>query len=336
MGRISLATAIAVPFDDQQLRSLRKPGGLDRAPKQYLSITWGEVLRGAILCGVPGWEARRRHGLLGHHEIRRRALHMLSHLEVRRAGTTHGLYRTDVYETEDGSEKTASSYLIGMAMALATCRATNAASALVHFDGVHGATGTRPDLVATEHPNTHFVEVKGRFKSVGQPAMDSAVRQLNLHRLRSQTMHAAAIATGFPRGRLHVHRQWYQPAKPSANAVSAFLDGDLGSGPSRQWEPLVLALWYSGMPDAADRLGRAEVEGGLFTFVELVELGLVVGLAVEIFDRVTDLLRQADVLPYDLGADPREADVIPAALLGDRYVADGLLIAWTSDPEGTD
>lgn len=335
MGRIPLATTITVPFDDQQLGSLRKPRALDRAPKSHLSVTWGEVLRGAILCGVPGWEARRRHGLLGQLEIRRRAFHLLSHLEVRPVGTTHGLYRTAVYETEDGSEKTASSYLIGMAIALATCRATGVANALLHFDGVHGASGTRPDLIASDYPNTHFVEVKGRFKTVGQPAMNSAVKQLDVHRLRAQTMYAAAIATGFRRGRLHLHRQWYRTPKPSASAVLALLREGLGDAQLRQWEPLVVALWYAGLPEAMDSVGRTVLEGGPFIFVEILELGLVVGLAAETFDRVTDRLRQADVLPYDLGVDPREADVVPAAMFEDRYVADGLLIAWTSNPEGT-
>lgn len=245
-----------------------------------------------------------------------------------------GLFRTAIYETEDGSEKTASSYLVGIAMALATSRATREADALLHFDGVHGASGTRPDLVVAGHADTHFVEVKGRFMMVGQPAMDSAVRQLASHRLKDQTMYAAAVASGFRGGRLQVHRQWYRPVKPAVGAVLAFLSDESGGWGFRQWEPLALAVWHAAAPAAADRVGRTRIKGTWYVHVELVELGLLVGMAAPTFDRVSDLLRQDDLLSYEIVADPREADVVPLERLEDRYVSDELLIAWTSELEG--
>lgn len=331
IARIPFTTLVSVPFDDQRLPDLKSAKALDPSPRTTIDLTWREIVRGAVLCGVPDWQARRRLGRIGKHEIWRRAFHMLSHLQVQRVGRANGVFRTAIYETEDGSEKTASSYLIGMAVALAVARERPGLKALVHYDSVHGASGTRPDLVDADNPDCVFVEVKGRYRAVARAAMEDAVAQLEGHALSAQTTSAHAIATGFVSGRLQVHRQVYESPKPWPPEL---LDGFLRQQPRLEpWEPLALAIWAAVADGQYGLLGRTETAEGSFLHLTNDVHGLTLGLAEGLLETVVENLRQRGLVGDVRWPSLDEVAYVSAEALRGASATDDVLVAWSPNDD---
>ncbi|WP_068396379.1 hypothetical protein [Kribbia dieselivorans] len=255
---------------------------------------------------------------------------MLSHLEVLRDRHTNGVFRSAIYELEDGSEKTASSYLIGMAVALAVCRWSNEADALLHYDSTHSIwSGTRPDLVAAHEPKTHFIEVKGRYEKFEQKDMDAAVAQLTRHPLSSRTRRAAAIATRFRSGRMQVHRQTWHTRE--ARSVSLTTDRVVSADLLETYEPVAMAIREAALGTGSWMLQRTKTSDGRFVIVTNDLIGLTIGLQEGLLDRVTghlspDGLHQVDSR-FDLD-EPREVD---AEELPGRWSSSDLFLAWSPD-----
>ena len=337
---VPLAQQVMIPLDDRQLRSMSTPLPIATfGPWNWAStgttvtVPWSEVLVSAILVGVRDWQARRQHGRFGDTEIWRRVLFILSHLDLQRSTSGVGVYRSPVYDAEDGSEKTASSYMVGMTTALLIARSTRTARALLHYDALHGKSGTRPDLVAAHNPDTDFYEAKGRYLPVRQAAMDDAVQQLHKHNLSAQTRYAAATATGFVAGRLVAHRQhWTRPVPTVRRAVPPTVRA-YSAQMVKAVEPLVMALWSTATANPVDIVRVRYADSNLIS-ARNPTLNLIVGLDIELFTAATAALRDEGIgLPTTTNArDPREYDQIDAEFMTrDSYLSDGVYVAWDTN-----
>lgn len=201
--------------------------------------------------------------------------------------------------------------------------------ALVHYDSIHGARGTRPDLVDVDNPDSVFVEVKGRYRAVSQSAMTNAVAQLQGHALRNQTTNAHAIAAGFVGGRLQVHRQVYDPPHLTRPVRARAAVGHVEH--LRPWEPLALAIVAAVADGQYGLLGRTETAEGTYLHLRNDVLGLTIGLVGGLFEAVVGNL----IADGSVGDDPwpriEEIPYVSAEELRGTAVSDDLLIAWSPD-----
>lgn len=325
-----LRTQVEVPIDRQQLLDLSAAAKIKRpmwdvqVPASTLDLTWGEIIRAAILVGARDWPERRKHGELGGLEIWRRALLILSHLSLEYFEDGVGVVRTPVFRDADPTEKGAASYSIAMAMTLALARRTKTAHALLHYDLQHGQIGKRrPDLVSATCPDDMFFEAKGRFGRIDQAAMDNAVAQLREHVLSTHTTFASATGVGFHRGRLECYLQWVERKSSSTKFASTYFSQGRTGGP-RPDEPIALALLYAAAT-ARRELRMVTRDGIQYSVVRNRDLGLMVGLRLGRVQELVNTLKLEWTLDQRPWVDLQEAELHEVA---ESIEIDGVLLGW--------
>lgn len=227
---VDLHRPVTIPLDVGRILGQGRYDALDFTyPGPALTTSWGEILSSALRVGRAGWVNQIRVAWPARYEAGRRVMHLLSHLDDDQ-GPGHnagGLIRSAIFENEDGSEKTFSSYAIGMALCQTFATNTLRLPALAHFDMIHGAGGTRPDLVHPTAVQEVFVEAKGRYRRLQVNAMTNAVNQLFAHAFAPTMIFGAATAACFDNGnpRLSMHCRVWNPTDLPYDRLAAMNDG---------------------------------------------------------------------------------------------------------------
>ncbi len=224
---VDLDHALVIPVDDGAIMRRYQFDPLDFTyPSPALTTSWREILSSALRVGRANWLTQVRVAWPARYEAGRRVMHLLSHLEEQQFGHNRGLVRSDIFEDEDGSEKTFSSYAIGMALCQTFSTNILQLPALAHFDAIHGAGGRRPDLVHPTASAEVFVEAKGRYQRLRVAAMENAVDQLFAHDFARTMSFAAATAACFDNGtsRLSMHCRVWNPTGAPYEWLAAFND----------------------------------------------------------------------------------------------------------------
>jgi hypothetical protein len=115
---VDLDHSLVIPVYDGAIAGRYRFDALDFTyPSPVLTTSWREILSSALRVGRANWLTQLRVAWPARYEAGRRVMHLLSHLDEQQFGNNvRGLVRSDIFEDEDGSEKTFSSYAIGMAL----------------------------------------------------------------------------------------------------------------------------------------------------------------------------------------------------------------------------
>ncbi len=288
-----------------------------------LTVTWRDLIWAAITVGKPGASHLFLHGW-----------HSISDLLVR----THTVFaslretgarlaRSSLYESSDPTEKGATSYFLGMAVAKLACSRLVGTPYLFHFSmtgpmglRVRVRNGLEPDLLG-QMPDGRWivVEAKGRTNGLDPVALAKAKRQTRAVRFINgarPVMRIAAQTYFDPRMRLVLD----DPESPDEDSID--IEVDVQAAYQRYY-----SLIYDATQGSNDL--RA-VRGQQYVFRAVPDAGVKVGISAD----VRSLLEQGAVLPTDFAR--RLTGVRPTAELDAMSTyPDGLAIElderWASE-----